>query len=1249
MRIAEITEAEEKETINKEIGERRTRLGAKLGQVTTDVKREVFSSSPLELLYRDIINWTNDDDLRREYEEKLFRRAYDHLLVLQGDAKDQKRNDVRKMAGDIVIIKHPFLLAWELNLEWADVDEVSELDENILREFIAFFPETGLARVLQAYLGEVMPVKDQTDPKNKGDKGNDDDEQATSTLSAEERLLLFADGLEDSKSSALAHRIVSDYFRRIEEYESCVDVSRAGLTILKDIRRTVGLVLQNSNDAMNTNLATSLVYYQAPKNHPEAEDIFNEILSRKPTATPALLGLGLILEEQEEFEKASQFLKQAHERDPENLRIGTESAWCKVLTGDISGGLAELETYLADLEGTKSLDLKSTTYFRIGRCLWDLKPDRPSRKDRSGAYARFISSLKANPFYAPPYTYLGFFYADYAKDQKRARQCFHKAFELSSSEVQAAERLSRSFADASDWDLVEVIAQRVIDSGIARPAPGSKRKGISWPFSALGIVQMNKQEYPHAVTSFQAALRISPTDYNAWVGLGESYHSSGRYIAAQKTLEHARSLAKDHTEDLLETSWFADYMLANVQRELGDYEAALQGYKSVLAARPDEFGVSIALLQTSVERALHCRETGFFGLATQSAISAISDATSMRQSSPIFGNTFNYWKAVGDALAVLAAVPGHLHILSIGHLQVVRGNEHTWDPKLEEHDKVGLVVFDKMIEEASETSPAALLGCVITAALLAYKHAIIVTALDTHAQAVAWYNLGWMELRASQYLVQLDKPNFRPASLKKTAVLCFKRSIELEAGNADFWNALGIATTTLNPKVAQHSFVRSLHLNERLARTWTNLGVLYLLQEDTSLAHAAFSRAQSTDPDYAHAWVGEGIITLLAGDAHGALSHFTHALEISDSSSVPAKSHFATSTFDTLVSGASEDLDTLVQPVFALQQLGVQSPSNIVYRHMMALLQERLGDMSPALENLAYVCAELEARFEESEDRALLANFIKTKSDQARLQLTASDYPAALENAETVLDLTNERDSSALSMSEHKKVRVSGLLTAGLACFYLKSLDKSIDMFRDALAETNSDPDVVCLLAQVLWAQGGDKEKGIAKDQLFDCIEKHPGHVQATTLIGAMSATDDDEATLDAVMEDLQSLRADSKLSQGQRVQLERLLASLAALLAKSESAIPSEAKTLIMLSPHQPQGWSLLAESSASEEVPDAAVTAMAANTAKQAIPPHGSLRAEQLCHALSRTGLAGDAQKSILVAPWDPQGWESLTSVST
>ncbi|CAO2656040.1 Nn.00g048430.m01.CDS01 [Neocucurbitaria sp. VM-36] len=123
-RIAEIYEAQEAQTIKKLIDERKTRLGATLESTTKSVKSEIYAESPLEGIYEEIINWTNDDELRRQYEEKLLGRAYDTLLVLPSGEKAEKRDKVMKLAHDMVVIKHPYLLAWQIELEWRSGLEV---------------------------------------------------------------------------------------------------------------------------------------------------------------------------------------------------------------------------------------------------------------------------------------------------------------------------------------------------------------------------------------------------------------------------------------------------------------------------------------------------------------------------------------------------------------------------------------------------------------------------------------------------------------------------------------------------------------------------------------------------------------------------------------------------------------------------------------------------------------------------------------------------------------------------------------------------------------------------------------------------------------------------------------------------------------------------------------------------------------------------------------------------------------------
>ncbi|KAF2835832.1 TPR-like protein [Patellaria atrata CBS 101060] len=1247
LRLAEIIENEEKERINKLIGERRTRLGARIAQVTTEAKREVLSNSPLEDIYQKIIDWTNDDDVRRDHEEKLLRRCLELLHVLPKEHKETKRKEVEKIARGMVIVKHKFQIAWCIDIEWKDVENIQEHDGGVLREFVEFFPESGLSEVLKGYLGSEispfpLPQKDDTNQQN----GESDDNQ-DAILSTEDRLILMTEGLDLCKESILAHRLMGDYYLYLEEYESAVDIARKGLRFVRSETDKSGLALRNHIDALNIILATSLIHYQSPKNHPEAKSIFNELLKRKPSSTPALIGVGLILEEEEEYEAAIDFLGRALMKDPGNTRIGAEVAWCKALNGNLTKGLEELETYVEQMEvtDTRSRDLRSQTLYRIGKCMWDLNPARAARKDRNGAYTKYLASIKTNPNYAPAYTSLGFFYSDYARDKRRARQCFQKAFELSVFEIEAAERLARAFADEGDWDIVEVVAQRAIDSGKRRPAPGSKKKGISWPYSALGVVQMNKQEYAKAVVSFLAALRISPDDYHSYVGLGEAYHNSGRYNSAARTFNYA-----EHPEDGVQMkktgeSWFTQYMLANVKRELGQYDDAIDGYKHVLSDRPTEFGVSITLLQTLVERAWRCVETGFFGKAADSAIEAIGIAEGIAKYRP---DAFNLWKALGDASSVFSFVQSRLKDLPFEKVQSLLGKGVSVDQYdlFQEADGINKASLQTLTsEDEGLNSPSSILPRCLNASILAHKRAINSCAHDIHAQAVAWFNLGWTEFRVHKCL-ETDSATGQTKQQNKflkASMRCFKRAIELEAGNSEFWNALGVVTTKMNPKVAQHSFVRSLHLNERSVRTWTNLGVLYLLQNDLELAHQAFSRAQSTDPDYAHAWLGEGLVALLWGDTKEALAHFTHAYEISDSGSLIAKRQYTLSAFDHLISSSNTltSINDLIQPLFALEQLRSQEPSDLPHNHLAALFLERVGKHDEAITTLEAICTTAESNYEVSESPSELSTFAKAKTDLARNRLAVDDYSNAATDAETALDLMSEEDSTTLSKDALRRTRLSAHITTGLSHFYLCDIDASLATFRTALEESGSAPDVVCLLARILWAKGGTDEKAVAKEQLFDAIERHPGHVGASVLIGAIAAIEGDEETMEAVRDDLESLRTEPKLSYQQKKNVEGVLEAIAALGPGGDEAELEQLRTAIMLTPAGSHGWSLLA---GAVEGDGEFAARMALKTAQRQVPPRGAIGAEELARTFAGTGSVGDAQRAVMVAPWLRDGWECL-----
>ncbi len=1236
-KIADIVEAEEKEKINTEIGQRRTRLGAKIDQVTSEVKREVLENSQLESLFENIINWTHDDEIRRQYEEKLLQHAYDTLIVVPTVMKTAKREQVQKMARGLVILKHKFLLAWTIDLEWKDVADIEKMDVGLFRDFITLFPDHGLSKLLRRFLdSNISPFPKPTGSAQEQDGKSEDD----SPLSAEDRLILMTEGMEESSSSVLAHRIVGLIYLHLEEYESATTTARQGLRRVSKESSMSGLALENLFDAMRIILATALVQFQAPRHHPEAMELFENVLHRKPTESSALIGIGLILEEQEEYVKAIDFFDRALKRNSDP-KIKAEAAWCKALKGDREASLHELEACLPNMEGsdTRAKLLRSQTLYRIGMCIWNLETSSKARKNRDGAYARFIASLKADLNYAPAYTILGVYYADYARDKKRARQCFQKAFELSSSEVEAAERLAQSFAKSGEWELVEVVAQRVVDSGKVRAAPGSKKKGVSWPFAALGVVQLNNQEYPKSIVSFQSALRSSPEDYHCWVGLGESYHNSGRYIAATKALERAQEVEKTSKDGNIEGSWFSKYMLANVKRELGQYDDAIAGYREVLKLRPAEFGVSIALLQSLVESAWHNVELGFFGRATDAASEAIAVAKHIAKE---HHKAFNLWKAVGDACSIFTYASAYAARLPIQTLLSLLQDDIDLQVYnvLAEIDGIGDETLQSMSQPDQQIPYP--LHVTICSAILAQKRAIHVCDKDIHARAVAWYNLGWIEHRA--HVCSQDGPTTGSKKNRqnhlKASVQAFKRAIEFEAGNAEFWNSLGIVTTELNPRVSQHSFVRSLYLNDKNARVWTNLGTLYLIQNDLQLANDAYTRAQSSDPDYAQAWLGQGLLAMRVGEADEARNLFTHAFEIADSSSTMIKRQFAMSTFDHLLSSPPSSTTSIIQPLFALHQLRSQISADSAFQHLSSLFAERVGDFGDAAATFEEVASSLEAEYETSESAVLLMRFALAKADLARVQLAERNFETAAENAETSLNLSEEEED--VKDVARQKVRLSAHMTAGLAYYYQGTMDQAIGMFRSALEETQGNPDIVCLLAQVLWAKGGDDERSVAREQLFDCVENHPGHLGAIILLGVIAILGNDQDTVEAVIPDLEGLRTRDSLTSQEQGKVAQLLTTIAALFPGKEGRNVSEisqATSTIMLAPSQPHGWSQLA--SLSEEKYPAEIAVL---TATKACPPGGVLSANDLSKAFSGTGKFDDAQKAVMIAPWTTQGWEAL-----
>ena len=286
-------------------------------------------------------------------------------------------------------------------------------------------------------------------------------------------------------------------------------------------------------------------------------------------------------------------------------------------------------------------------------------------------------------------------------------------------------------------------------------------------------------------------MRSQPSDVHAWIGLGEAYANSGRHSAALKSFARA--------EKLNPGNWYAQYILGNVQKDVLDFENATQTFRSILKSHPDEFSVSLSLAQTSLTWAYSCFRSGEFSKGIDIAIEGVLVASRLVQSKEELNEA---WKLIGDAsyLGSLVQVPGSRKLAELaGEILGITDNEYT----LAGGDET---VVDR--EEIKDGTREKLLRCNVAA----MEKTVMLTEGDRLAHSAAYFNLGLAKYRLSV----LQSTNSSPASVRPL-LECFRKAIQSEPRNFEYWNALGVVTSCHFPSVAEKAFSRSLQINERVS------------------------------------------------------------------------------------------------------------------------------------------------------------------------------------------------------------------------------------------------------------------------------------------------------------------------------------------------------------------------------------------------------------------------------------------------
>ncbi|GEM07171.1 antiviral protein SKI3 [Rhodotorula toruloides] len=1090
-------------------------------------------------------------------------------MELERDAKDAYRAQVEDLTHGMVVIGVPDGSAWEVEVEWSDrfadgagLEGLTKENRAMLRRLSDIFPEAGISRISRVVLARLEAAEAAARPPIDGNPAEPPQEEPPQGPTEDECAEIIEDGLAKAPQSVVAHLLAASFFRSQKEWDAVLQVAEAGLSVLTAVQIEIGRALPRTRRALETSLAFGLVHHDPPTRHLRALRLIENLLATPPPppSSPSvpvlahpdpelLFSKAIVLQTSEKQAAAIQVWDQILALPADSLsadkliKAKCERAWSTHLAGSSEDALPQLEEVVASLEERRTIrdtereerekyrskrslekpvgveegeqpeerQERATAWWRLGECLWKLGASTADRTQQ--AYDAYIAALRASPSYAPAFTSLGIYYRALAPpDWERSSKCFQKAFEVDPSQEVAARYLAEEFAELGEWNLVEVIARRVIDGNKGRAGMSSKATArLAWAWKAIGGSELNSKKYPQAITAFQSALRGAPDDVSTWIKLGVAYRQSGKHVAALKVFVKALTLDP--------SSWFTKYSIADVQREIGLLDPAIKTFNEILVDRPDELGVKVVYAETALVKGLGEQKKGYTVRAEESLLEALHASMAV-----IEGESTSRvaWKVTAEALVGLSRLsdPASPNALMAPLVRVLNYlSKQDIDGKM-----VGMTAVTVADVRAADNANPAITAAAL--AVLSFKMRVLLETQNEAAIGSAWFDLGVAISNFRPHLSALLTSQTTADQALQQAIRCLKYALHKEPLNASFWNALGVLSFDLSPRLAQHSFIRSIEHNSRSAVPWTNLGLFYLVHGDEELANQAFLKAQVLDPDWAAAWVGQSTLADMAGHAVEASVLLEHAVSLGGDAP-EADIAFASRAFDKYRSSVPSSsvsvadpspapppsaTDVLSAPLLSLGRYLSQYPSDHTALHLNALILEQIGDLASACEMFEQAAAIIEELYEVDESPAVEGQYVIAQTNLGRARLAAQQYSGALEAFEASLSLLNLEDSPArggLTKEQSVLLFTECKLGSSIAHVALGKLSAAKEALETAIDDVEPYRVGACgdhlavALGRVHWAEG---EEDRALSALLDSPDMPQGRQTPLFLRRAMYA-----------------------------------------------------------------------------------------------------------------------------------------------
>ncbi|KAG0361729.1 Superkiller protein 3 [Podila minutissima] len=1204
-----VQEQADSDYTERELKLRRGRINSgTAAQLQVAVRNDMYGRSEVGTTYELIISL--DPENNKDMESKLLEFYLNKIIAISSDKKSVVREKALKLASSMVDQDSDSYVPYETLLRFVDASSPSDYDEDLQDRFSTKFPERGLSKLIQGqrYIeaGDV----------------------------SEEVLEILEEGFGTEPASAYGYLVLCWMSHSNGDFEVGLEHAAGGRDIVKKEISETGFPFTRILHSFELCLANCQLKLD-PKAASFSLELYLGILKADDKNIEAHQGVGFVYIAQEKYVAAAQSFERVLQLDPDNVVAKSEIGWIHYLQGHYEEAEAKLREAVQTTEDPRAVDM-----YRLGRVYYDMGDDY--RENPEYSYTQLIAAVKLDQSCAGAFCYLGHYYREVIKDGPRAKKCYERAFSLDPREGEAGLHLSDYLLDAGDTEYA-------VD--VFRKATAADRRA-NWAWKRLGFSELTGSNYLDAIGSFQKLLRNDVKDPEAWLGLAEAYQHEGRHMASLKALKRAQELLPD--------SPVVAYQIADVYQNLTMYPEAIEYYQTTLdlseGSKEAEYMLSfMGIAQSNLKLAREYFDLGYYGRTAECSGNALAFASRLLAED---GQIRAAWKLVGDACLVFRSVPKYLHLCpldvlcSIDSLLPTDTNQSLHFPEKLDQGAIDIMRaggFCDLFNATTEISSQAL-EALYTVAGMVYKRANVLGGNQGIMAANYWYDIGLTYYYRHENATRKKRSTISGSEASQwlgAALHCLKASLQFEEENATVWNALGVASFASNPKISQHAFIKSIEYDSKNPTPWSNLGYLYLLNSELDLALNAFTMAQTLDPAFAQAWTGQAwVANQWASSESTAL--FAHACESSSASILEANYGFASNTFTDMLTNSSKSssknsspTSLLVTPAFALTKYLEQRPRDTTAWNLLGLIRERFAQQAEAAE-----CFLTAIKIMDEEESETSEGYQRRKMilhhNLGRSLLSIQDYAGAIEAYEISLELEGvNAPASVFRTCKH--------LGAGLALYYAGELERSLQMFEVALAETEqveglekSRDDVIVLLSQVLWALGGEEQRAVAKDELLRCISQSPNHLPAIFGLSAMGLVQNDETLATAAVKEVLKFSRQDLTELDPELKSDKLVSQYYSLLSEPKQAIAVLSRS-VHHAPSEALLWKRLSEHISSTVGTTGATTYAAsvanARAAIALLPQQDTLQAIDLSQGyaqLAGTILLADGERQRQVSGW-------------